>query len=42
MATTWLKIQAANSAAAPHAPENAPQNIYATVKVNGKVVATSL
>jgi hypothetical protein len=40
MATTWLKIQALNSTVAPHAPDNAPQNVYATVKVNGKVVAT--
>ena len=40
MATTWLKIQALNSTVATHAPDNAPQNIYATVKVNGKVVAT--
>ena len=36
----WLATQAANSAAATDVPDNAPQNIYATVKVNGKVVAT--
>ena len=40
MATMWLATQAANSAAATDVPDNAPQNIYATVKVNGKVVAT--
>jgi hypothetical protein len=40
MATAWLKIQALNSTVATQAPDNAPQNIYATVKVNGKVVAT--
>ena len=32
--------QAANAAAATDVPDNAPQNTYATVKVNGKVVAT--
>lgn len=40
MATYWLKAQAANAAAATDVPDNAPQNIYATVKVDGKVVAT--
>jgi hypothetical protein len=40
MAMSWLATQAANSAAATDVPDNAPQNIYATVKVNGKVVAT--
>lgn len=40
MATNWLRMQAANSTAATEVPDNAPQNIYATVKVNGKVVAT--
>ncbi|WP_347337111.1 hypothetical protein [Bradyrhizobium lablabi] len=40
MASNWLRMQAANSAAATDVPDNAPQNIYATVKVNGKVVAT--
>ena len=40
MATYWLGTQAANAAAATDVPDNAPQNIYATVKVNGKVVAT--
>ena len=33
-------MQAAQSAFATDVPDNAPQNIYATVKVNGKVVAT--
>ena len=40
MATNWLRMQAADAAAATDVPDNAPQNIYATVKVNGKVVAT--
>ena len=40
MASNWLRMQAANAAAATDVPDNAPQNIYATVKVNGKVVAT--
>jgi hypothetical protein len=40
MATTWLDAQAAGSALATEVPDNAPQNVYATVKVNGKVVAT--
>jgi hypothetical protein len=40
MATMWLATQAANAAFATEVPDNAPQNIYATVKVNGKVVAT--
>ena len=40
MAMAWLATQAANLAAATEVPDNAPQNIYATVKVNGKVVAT--
>jgi hypothetical protein len=40
MAANWLRMQAAISAAATDVPDNAPQNIYATVKVNGKVVAT--
>jgi hypothetical protein len=40
MATMWLDTQAAESAFAMEVPDNAPQNIYATVKVNGKVVAT--
>ena len=40
MAASWLRLQAANAAAATDVPDNAPQNIYATVKVNGKVVAT--
>jgi hypothetical protein len=40
MATMWLDVQAAKSTFATDVPDNAPQNIYATVKVNGKVVAT--
>jgi hypothetical protein len=40
MATMWLDSQAAESALATDVPDNAPQNVYATVKVNGKVVAT--
>lgn len=40
MATMWLDTQAAESARATDVPDNAPQDIYATVKVNGKVVAT--
>ena len=40
MATHWLNMQAAASRFATEVPDNAPQNIYATVKVNGKVVAT--
>ena len=41
MASNWLRMQAAASAAAAaEVPDNAPQNIYATVKVDGKVVAT--
>ena len=40
MAEAWLRMQAARSAAATDVPDNAPQNTYATVKVNGKIVAT--
>jgi hypothetical protein len=40
MATNWLTMQAAKSTFATDVPDNAPQNTYATVKVNGKVVAT--
>jgi hypothetical protein len=40
MATNWLTMQAANATFATEVPNNAPQNIHATVKVNGKVVAT--
>jgi hypothetical protein len=40
MATMWLDTQAAKSRLATDVPDDAPQNIYATVKVNGKVVAT--
>jgi hypothetical protein len=40
MATMWLDTQAAEAARATEVPDNAPQNIYATVKVNGEVVAT--
>ena len=40
MATSWLNSQAANGGLGHDVPDNAPQNTYATVKVNGKVVAT--
>jgi len=40
MATAWLNTQAAEARMATEVPDNAPQNVYATVKVNGKVVAT--
>jgi len=40
MATMWLNSQAAETRLATEVPDNAAQNIYATVKVNGKVVAT--
>jgi len=40
IATFWLQMQAANSAAATDVPDNAPQNTYAIVKVDGKIVAT--
>ncbi len=40
LATNWLGMQAAKTMAATDVPDNAPQNIYATVKVNGEVVAT--
>ncbi|MDB5575034.1 MAG: hypothetical protein JWR80_210 [Bradyrhizobium sp.] len=40
MASMWLNSQAAEARMATEVPDNAPQNIYATVKVNGKVVAT--
>src|SRR5262249_11521579 len=40
MATNWLNMQAAQARFATDVPDNAPQNTYATVKVNGKVVAT--
>lgn len=38
LATGWLTMQAALSST--EMPDNAPQNTYAKVKVNGKVVAT--
>ena len=38
MAASWLQMHAAPSTT--DVPDNAPQNTYATVKVNGKVVAT--
>jgi hypothetical protein len=38
IASNWLTMQAVK--AATDVPDNAPQNIYATVKVDGKVVAT--
>ena len=40
MAENWLRVKSFDSAAATDVPDNAPQNTYATVKVNGKVVAT--
>ena len=40
MASSWLRMQAHNAAAATDVPDNAPQNIYGTVKVDGKIVAT--
>jgi hypothetical protein len=40
MATMWLNNQAAEARMATEVPDNAPQNIYATVKVKGEVVAT--
>jgi hypothetical protein len=40
MATHWLNMRAAEARMATEVPDNAPQNTYATVKVNGKVVAT--
>lgn len=40
MATNWLNMQAGASAMATEIPDNAPQNVYATVTVKGKVVAT--
>jgi hypothetical protein len=40
IAASWLTKKAADARAVTDVPDNAPQNIYATVKVNGKVVAT--
>jgi hypothetical protein len=40
MAASWLTKKAADARAVTDVPDNAPQNIYATVKVNGNVVAT--
>jgi len=40
MAKHWLDTLAANATSATAVPDNAPQNTYATVEVNGKVVAT--
>jgi hypothetical protein len=41
IATAWLRTQAAaKQAAVTDVPDNAPQNIYATIEVGGKVVAT--
>ena len=40
MTTNWLRMKAADAAFATEVPDNAPQNIYATVKVKGNVVAT--
>jgi hypothetical protein len=38
IASNWLTMQAVKTTT--EVPDNAPQNIYATVKVDGKVVAT--
>src|SRR5204862_6559937 len=35
-----LSMRADEAAMATEGPDNAPQNMYATVKVNGKIVAT--
>jgi hypothetical protein len=40
LATMWLDTQAHEARMATEVPDNAPQNTYATVKVNGEVVAT--
>jgi hypothetical protein len=40
MAASWPRKQAADANVVTDVPDNAPQNIFATVKVNGKVVAT--
>ena len=40
MAAAWLDTQAANAAAASGVSDDDPENTYATVKVDGKVVAT--
>ncbi|MGY4479381.1 hypothetical protein [Bradyrhizobium sp. USDA 3364] len=40
MASAWLNMHSAAAATATDVPDNAPQNIYATVKVDGRVVAT--
>jgi hypothetical protein len=40
LATGWLNEKAAAEKLATDVPDNAPQNTYATVKVNGQVVAT--
>jgi hypothetical protein len=39
LATIWLDMLAAQERLATEVPDNAPQNTYATVTVNGKVVA---
>jgi len=40
IATAWLRMRDAREAMATTVPDNAPQNVYATVEVGGKVVAT--
>jgi hypothetical protein len=40
LATAWLNAKAAAARFAADVPDNAPQNIYATIKVGGQVVAT--
>jgi len=40
MAENWLRVKSFDAAAATDVSDDAPQNTYATVKVNGKVVAT--
>jgi len=40
MAENWLRVKSFDQAATTDVPDNAPQNTYATVKVDGKVVAT--
>jgi hypothetical protein len=40
LATAWLNEKAADARLATDVPDNAPQNTYATIKVNGQVVAT--
>ena len=39
-AADWLNTNAAAARLAADVPDNAPQNTYATIKVDGQVVAT--